>query len=87
MNVMCTQLLHTMRHVIPKEWEESLGVEVGSNPIRGSRIKFLRPLIEEVQTHSNGSQWVGSTTVEDWVEASSCSCERVFGYVPAADFG
>ena len=26
MNVMCTQLLHTMRHVIPGGWEETLGV-------------------------------------------------------------
>ena len=25
--------------------------------------------------------------VEDWVEASSCSCERVFSYVMATDFG
>ena len=25
--------------------------------------------------------------MEDWVEASSCSCERVFGYVTATDFG
>ena len=25
--------------------------------------------------------------MEDWVEASSCSCERVFSYVTATDFG
>ena len=25
--------------------------------------------------------------LESWVEASSCSCERVFSYVPATDFG
>ena len=87
MNVMCTQLLHTMRHVILGEWEESLGVEVGSSPIKGSRMKFLRSLIEDVQTRFNGTQWGGSATVEDWVEASSCSCERVFSYVTATDFG
>ena len=50
MNVMCTQLLHTMRHVIPGGWEESLGVDVGSSVIKGSRMKFLRILIEDVQT-------------------------------------
>ena len=40
-----------------------------------------------MQTHFNGSQWVGSAKVEDWVEASSCSCARVFSYVTATDFG
>ena len=49
MNVMCTQLLHTMRHVIQGGCEEPLGVEVGSCLIKGSRVKFLRALIEEVQ--------------------------------------
>ena len=87
MNMMCTQLLHTMRHVIPRGWEESLGVEVGSSPIKGSRMKFLRSLIEDVQTRFNGTQGGGSATVEDWVEASSCSCETVFRYATATDFG
>ena len=40
MNVMCTQLMHSMRHVILGGWEAGLGVEVGSSPIQGSRIKF-----------------------------------------------
>ena len=53
MNVMCTQLMHTMRHVIPGGWEEGVGVEVGSSPIQGSRIKFLHTLIEDVQKHFN----------------------------------
>ena len=70
LNVMCTQLLHTMRRVIPWGWEETLGVEVGSSLIKGSRVKFLRALIQDVQTGLNGSQWVGSAMVEDWVEAS-----------------
>ena len=87
MNVMCTQLLHTMRHVIPGGWEESLGVDIGSSLIKGSRMKFLRSLIEDMQTRFKGTQWDGSATVEDWVEASSCSCERVFCYVTATDFG
>ena len=87
MDVMCTELLHTMRHVIPRGWEESLGVDVGSSLIKGSRMKFLGSLIEDVQTRFNGTQWDGSATVEDWVEASSCSCERVFSYVTATDFG
>ena len=55
MNVMCTQLLHTMRHVILGGWEESLGVEVGSSLIKGSRMKFLRTLFEDVQTRFNGT--------------------------------
>ena len=50
-------------------------------------MTFLRSLIEDVQTHFNGIEWDGSATVEDWVEASSCSCERVFSYVTATDFG
>ena len=87
MDVMCTQLLYTMLHVIPGGWEESLGVDVGSSLIKGSRLKFLRSLIEDVQTRFNGTEWDGSATVEDWVEASSCSCERVFSYVMATDFG
>ena len=87
MNVMCTHLLHTMRHIIPGRLEESLGVEVGSSAIKGSRMKFLRTLIEDVQTRCHVSQWVDSATVEDLVEASSCSCERVFSYVTGTDFG
>ena len=35
MNVMCTQLLHTMCHVIPGGWEESLGVDVASSRVAG----------------------------------------------------
>ena len=87
MNVMCTQLLYTMRHVIPGGWEESLGVDVGSSIIKGSRMKFLRSLIEDVQTRFKPAEWDGSANLEDWVEASSCSCERVFSYVTATDFG
>ena len=87
MNVMCTQLLHTMRHVIPGGWEESLGVDVGSSLIKGSPMKFLRSLIEDVQTRFKGNGWDGRAIVEDWIEASSCSCERVFTYVTATDLG
>ena len=87
MNVMCTQLVHTMRHVIPGGREESLGVDVGSSLIKGSRMKFLRSLTEDVQTRFKGTEWDGSANLEDWVEASSCSCERVFSYVMATDFG
>ena len=87
MNRTCTQLFHTMRHVIPRGWEESLCVDVGSSRIKGSRTKFLRSLIEDVQTRFNGTHWDGSATVEDWVEESSCSRERVFSYVTATDFG
>ena len=87
MNVMCTQLLHTIRHVIPRGWEESFGVEVGSSPIKASQIMFLRTLIEHVQKHFNESQWVGGVQVESWVAASSFSCERVFSYVTATKFG
>ena len=63
-----------------------MGVDVGSSLIKGSRMKFLRSLIEDVQTRFNGTESDGSATVEDWVEASSCSCERVFSYVTATDF-
>ena len=76
-----------MRHVIPGVWEELLGVDEGSSLIKGSRMKFLRSLIEYVQTRFKGTAWDGSATLEDWVEASSCSCERVFSYVTATDFG
>ena len=50
-------------------------------------MKFLCSFIEDVQTCFNGTQWDGSATVEVWVEASSCSCERVFSYMTAAGFG
>ena len=75
---MCTQFLHVSCHS-----GGGGGVEVASSAIKGSRVNFLRALIEDVQTHFNGSQWVGSAMVEDWVEASSCSCERVLRYVTA----
>ena len=54
MIVMCTQLLHTMCHVILGAWAESLGVDVGSSLIKGSRMKFLRSLIEDMQTRFKG---------------------------------
>ena len=64
-----------------------MGVEIGSSPIQGSWIKFLPTLIEDVQKRYNKSERVGGVAVESWVEASSCSCERVFVYVTATDFG
>ena len=66
---------------------ESFGVHVGSSLINCSRIKFPRSLIEDVQTRFKRTEWDGSATVEDWAKASSCSCERVFSYVTATDFG
>ena len=44
-------------------------------------------MIEDVQTCFNEFEWVSSVPVESWVEASSCSCERVFSYVMATDLG
>ena len=76
---------HASRHY--RGWEELLGVEVGSSPIKGSQIKFLCTLIDDAQTRFNISQLVCSATVEDSVEASSCSCERVMSYVMATPFG
>ena len=64
-----------------------MGVDVGSSPIKGSRMKFLRSLFEDMQTRFKGTHWDGSVKVKDWVEASSCSCERVFSYVTATDLG
>ena len=87
MNVMCTQVLQAMCHVIPGGWDESVVVDVGSSLMKGSRMKFLRSLIEDAQTRFNGTQWDGSATLEDWVEAGSCSCERVFSHVTPTDFG
>ena len=80
-------VMYTMQHVIPGGWEESLGVDVGSSIIKGSRMKFLRSLIEDVQTRFKRAEWDGSANLEDWIEASSCSCERLFSYVTATDFG
>ena len=87
MDVMCTQLFHTMHHVILGGWEELLGVEVESSLIKVSLMNFLCTLSEDVQTRFNGTEWHGTATVKDWVEASSCSCERLFSYVTATDFG
>ena len=50
-------------------------------------MKFLRSLIQDVQTRFRGTEWDGSAKLEDWVEARLCSCQRVFSYVTATDFG
>ena len=48
---MFNQLLHTKRHImLGGGWQESLGVEVESGPIKGSWLQFLRTVIEHVQT-------------------------------------
>ena len=84
MNVMCAQLLHTMHHLIG--WEAAFDLKVGSSLIMGSQMKFLSARIEDVQTRFNGSECVGSAMMKHWVEASSCLCERVVGYVTVTDF-
>ena len=56
LNVMCTHVLHTKRHIIPGGGgggrEESLGVEVGSSPIKGSHTKFLCTHPRQPKKHS-----------------------------------
>ena len=64
-----------------------MGVEVGSSLNKGGRITFLRTLMEDVQTRFNELEWVGGVPMESWVEANSFSCERVFSYVTATNFG
>ena len=87
MNVMCTQLSHTKPHVIPRGCEELFDVEEERSLIKGSRIKFLRTLVEDVQASFHDFEWVRGVLVESWAEASSCSCERVFSYMTAMTYG
>ena len=51
MNVMRTRLSHTKHS---RGRGESFGVEVERSPIKGSRMTFLRTLVENVQAGFNG---------------------------------
>ena len=57
------------------------------SPVRGSRLHFLRALVADLEKRFSEGEWVQAEGVEEWVEASSCSCERVFSYVTACDRG
>ena len=86
MNVMCTELFHTKHHGILGRWEESFGVEVERSPFKDSRIKFLRTFVEDVQTRFNEFR----LAVFRWrvgLKQVWCSCERVFSYVTAIEYG
>ena len=41
----------------------------------------------DLEKRFSEGEWVQAEGVEEWVEASSCSCERVFSYVTACDRG
>ena len=50
-------------------------------------MKFLRAVIEDVQSRFNESRYIGRVPLESWGDASSCSCERMFSYVTATNHG
>ena len=49
-------------------------------------MHFLQLLISELQACFVSGEWP-DIDVPDWVEASSCWCQRVFSYMLACDFG
>ena len=79
--VLCTQLISMQTHVVPGGWEDQLAFDPQSSPVRGSRLHFLRALVADLEKRFSEGEWVQAEGVEEWVEASSCSCERVFSYV------
>ena len=56
-------------------------------PIQGVRTHFFTPLISNLQKHFAAAVWVQQEGPPDWIEASSCSCERVFSFVTSHDHG
>uniref|UniRef100_A0A7S1HSV8 Uncharacterized protein n=1 Tax=Eutreptiella gymnastica TaxID=73025 RepID=A0A7S1HSV8_9EUGL len=84
-NVLCTQLDFFNGSVLDGGWESRFAVHPQVSPIRGSRIIFLQLLISDLQTRFREGEWVDSA-VPERVEASSCSCERVFSYMVASEF-
>lgn len=86
-NVLCTQLTYALTHVVEGGWEEHFGLDPAISPYRGSRIRFLQNLISDLQFRFSEGQWVDSNLTEDWIEASSCSCKRVFSFMSQSDFG
>ena len=49
-------------------------------------MHLLQPLISELQARFVSGEWP-DIDVPNWVEAYSCSCQRVFSYMLACDFG
>lgn len=45
---------------------------------------FLRALVNDLQHRFIDNQW-GGENLPEWLEGSSCSCERVFSYMAASD--
>ena len=86
-NVLSSQLLHMTDHIVPGGWEEGLGVELAISPVRGSRASFLQALASDLQRRFAPGDWVQEDGVPDWVEASSCCCERVFSFDTQTDGG
>ena len=85
-NVLSTHLDFLKGNVLEGGREAHFRVDPRISPMRGSRINFLPLLISDLQARFRSGEWA-DTDVPDWVEASSCSCVRVFSYMLACDFG
>ena len=80
-NALCSQLMYMKRKPVDGGWEQHLGYDPVFSPIQGARAHFLTPLILDLQERFVGGVWVQQKGLPDWIEASSCSCERVFSFV------
>lgn len=83
-NVLSTQLLYMRGNAVHGGWEEFLKSD--RDKIRGSRVVFLNALVKDIQLRFGQGEWVDEN-VPEWVERSSCSCERLFSFVGSSDHG
>ena len=61
-------------------------VDPSNSSIKGLRSTFLHALVLDLQARFKEGEWV-QAEVEDWVCATSASCERIFSMVTQCDFG
>ena len=87
-NALCSQLMYTMRKPVDGGWEQHLGYDPAVSPIQGARAHFLTSPILDLQERFARGVWVQQEGLPlDWIEASSCSCERVFPFVTSHNHG
>ena len=63
-----------------------LGMILLSVPFKVLAHIFLLPSFQTSRSASLGV-WVQQEGLPDWIEALSCSCERVFSFVTSHDHG
>ena len=86
-NALCSQLMYMNRKPVDGGWEQHLGYDPVVSPIQVARTHFLTSLISDLQERFARGVWVQQEGLLDWIEASSCSCQRVFPFVTFHDHG